>query len=782
MKGRYFFLLIVIILIVAVLSNANDHTISVTKNLASMPIAFTENQGQWDDEVLYRANAGGATMWFTLNGVFYQFTRRIIDENSIDSDENFDPIYYNFDREPNNIETMMIKAIFVGINSSPVLRSEELMEYKCNYFIGNDPEKWKSDVSNYQAIVYENIYNGIDLKYYGNGRQMEYDFICDPGVDISQIRIQYEGVESISVNALGELVVETKWNSVTEEHPVVYQMEGSTRKEISGLYQLFENNTFSFELGNDYDPTKAVIIDPVLEYSSYLGGVSEGENSTDIEIDDNGNVYITGYAFSSDFPTLNPYQEEWAGSWDVFLTKIDSTGENLIFSTYFGGSVSETSKGIKLDMNGSIYLTGHTNSPDFPTINAYQSIYDSCDAFIAKFSNSGNELIYSTYLGGSNYEACASIDIDSAGCAYVTGFTKSIDFPTVNPIQEYQDGQEVFITKMNANGDDIIYSTFLGGSGSELGQEIVVDSEGNVYIVGLTNSTDYPVQNPFQIQNSGLYDVFLTKLNSIGSSILYSTYLGGESNDHCSNIVLGDPGEIYLAGGTISAEFPVVNAYQDNHAGDADIFITKLNYLENEIEFSTFFGGSSSESVHGLSIDSTGVIYLGGNTNSLDFPLFEPFQNSFQGLNHDCYFTYFNSDITEIIFSTYLGGSSDDVIASLVGNNSGAVYFVGSSISEDFPVRNAFQDELNGFHDITIGKFTPLHCCNHDGIRGDANIDGSILVDDLIDLVDYLFKGNYAPNCKEEGDANGTGQILVDDLILLVNYIFKSGPPPVACP
>ncbi|MEE8577585.1 MAG: SBBP repeat-containing protein, partial [candidate division Zixibacteria bacterium] len=306
--------------------------VSTTESLTSMPLTFTENQGQWDEKVMFRANAGGATMWFTTDGAYYQFTRRVPGDEfqgapqlAVGSD--------SFGHESDSIETMMIKASFVGANFNPAMRGEDVLEYKCNYFIGNDPTQWHTDVPSYSAVVYEEVYAGIDLKYYGNGKEMEYDFIVSPGADPSQIMVQYDGAESVSINAEGELVVETRWGEVIERRPVVYQLLNDTRVPVDGRYQLVYDNVFSFSVGDDYDRCLALVIDPVLSYSTYLGG-SNWDRGVSIAVDGSGAAYVTGYTESPDFPTENGFQETLRVFNDVFVTKLSADGNSLVYSTY----------------------------------------------------------------------------------------------------------------------------------------------------------------------------------------------------------------------------------------------------------------------------------------------------------------------------------------------------------------------------------------------------------------------------------------------------------------
>ncbi len=513
--------------------NNNFSDIQATHKLTDMPLFFTENQGQWDDIVQFRANSVGATMWFGSDAAYYQFTRIIESEIS----NSFDDVTLNMSKDLHQVEsyeTMLIKAKFIGANKNPQMVGVDMIDYKCNYYLGNDQSKWATNVPNYNAVLYEEIYDGIDLKYYDNGKQqMEYDFIVSPGADFSQIKIQYEGVESIAINNNGELIVTTMWGEVVEQRPVIYQVENNKRVPIDGSYIQKSDNSFGFALSSTFDSSIPLVIDPVLSYSTYLGG-NQSDFGTAITVDASGAAYVTGHSSSTNFPMLNPYQIG-DGSTDIFITKLNSSGTGLVYSTYLGGSSSEAAGGIAVDASGVVYLSGRTSSADFPTHNPYQGTLngDAEDAFVVKISSGGDSLIYSTYLGGNNTDYVSDIAIDALGSAYVIGATVSTDFPTYNPYQGTILGAtwDVFITKLNSSGDSLAYSTYLGGSGSDWGHGIAVDGLGFAYVVGYTYSSNFPTLNAYQGSKAIGKDVFVAKLSSAGNSLIYSTYIGGNDVD-----------------------------------------------------------------------------------------------------------------------------------------------------------------------------------------------------------------------------------------------------------
>ncbi len=690
-------------------SSDNLSNVQVTKSLASMPLSFTENQGQWDDKVQFRAIAGGATMWFASDGAYYQFTRTIKTENSdpisvVDKRYGLMP-YDRKNRQPKAVETMMIKARFVGSNSNPVIVGLEKMEYICNYFIGNDPDEWHTDVPNYSAVIYEEIYDGIALKYYGNGKQMEYDFIVSPGADYSQIKIQYEGAESISINSNGQLVVVTKWGEIVEQTPVIYQIDNSSRVAVSGEYKMMGDNSFGFELSG-YNPALPLVIDPVLLYSTYLGG-SSSDYGFGMAVDASGAAYIMGYTESPDFPTLNPYQGTFQGSYDAFVTKLSSSGTSLVYSTYLGGNNYDYGYSIAVDASGAAYITGLTYSSDFPTLNPYQGTFQGfTDVFVAKLNSTGDSLVYSTYLGGNNYDDGYSIAVDASGAVYVTGYTDSPDFPTLNPYQGTMPGSsDAFVTKLSSSGASLVYSTYLGGNNYDDGYSIAVDASGAAYITGLTYSSDFPTLNPYQGTFQGNSDAYVTKLSSTGDSLVYSTYLGGSMDDFGYGIAVDASGAAYVAGCTASPDFPTLNPYQGTFHDSADAFVTKLSSSGDSLVYSTYLGGNNYDDGSSIAVDASGAAYITGYTESTDFPTLNPYQGTIQG-NYDAYVTKLSSAGNSLVYSTYLGGSLFDYGSGIAVDTSGAVYVMGETESTDFPTFNPYQDSLKGFTNAFVIKFS----------------------------------------------------------------------------
>ncbi len=775
--------LTLVIYTTAIADKPDTHS-QTLQNFYSLPLYFTENQGQWDARVKFRANAGGATMWFAPDGAYYQFTRRI--GTKIESP--FSAIGSQFgltpddmaDRKPDSIETMMIKASFVGANQNPQMIGADLTEYKCNYFIGNDANEWHTDVPNYTAVMYQEIYDGIDLKYYGNGRQMEYDFIVSPGADFSQIKIQYEGAESISTNANGDLVIKTNWGEVIEKRPVIYQQENNTRIPVDGRYLITGANSFGFELSG-YNSALPVIIDPVLVYSTYLGGrfLDDGYG---IAVDASGCAYITGETGSANFPTLAPGQTAFQGIEDAFVTKLNRSGSGLVYSSYLGGTSLDGGADIAVDTSGAAYVTGRTYSPDFPMRNPFQGTFQggNGDAFVTKLSPSGSSLIYSTYIGGTGGDASYGITVIDYGEAFLVGNTSSNDFPTLDPYQESLQGfSDAFVTKFSSTGSSLVYSTYLGGSGSDGAYGVKVDASGAAYITGYTMSIDFPTLNPYQKTLQGILDVFVTKLSPSGAGLIYSTYLGGNRYDRAFDIAIDNSGAAYITGSTESTNFPTVKPIQDslrrNFQGSTDGFVSKLSSSGDSLIYSTYLGGGNLDYGAGIAVDAYGAAYVTGTTGSHDFPAQNPFQVPLNW-GDNIFLARFSPSGESFSYSLHFGTWHSQQSFAFTIDEYGAAYITGRTFGL-IPTLNAFQDNYQGGDfDSFVSKFSGPSCCI---TPGDFNNDGSFNIADVTAGIARIFTGGPAPVCLEQADSNGDNAFNIADLTYSIASILAVGPDPI---
>lgn len=728
------------------------------KNLETFPLAFTANKGQFADAVLFRADAGGVAIWFTGNEVYYHFTRLI--SFSFDEDDLI-KFGYRLPQRPDSIEYFLVKASFVDAGANPDIAGRGRMNYTCNYFIGNNPGKWYTRVPNYREIVYKEMYPGIDLRYHGNYRRLEYDLIVSPGADPHQIQIQYDGINSLAINNVGELIIETNFGTVVEKRPVVFQLDGGKRVPVQGEFHLTSPNSFGFKFGEGYDPSLPLIIDPVLEYSTFLGG-SSNDYGRSVAIDTAGNLYATGYLVSSDFPIKNAYDSTYNGggpaSHDAFVTKISSGGDSILFSTYLGGCTGDDRGfGIAVDSNGNAYICGVTGSTDFPAVGALQETNTGAeDAFICKFSPSGDSLIYSTYLGGSDDDAGAGITVDANGSIYVTGNTYSSDFNlSGDPYDDSLDGsKDAFVARLNPAGSALEYSTYLGGGANDAAVGIAVDANGNAYVNGYTSSSDFPTVNAYDdTYNGGASsgDAFVTRLNAAGNSLVYSTFLGGNNNDVGLAIAVDNAENAYVTGYTYSSTFPHVNAYDSTFNGDFDVFVSKLYSTGDSLVYSTFLGGLKGEFGTGIAVDQFGQACVAGNTPSNDFPVVDPYDESFNG-NYDVFVAYVAVSGDSLIYSTYLGGYGHEYAYGVVVDTGQTAYIGGYTNSFNFPTLNPIQDTVAGGYDVFATKMPKREyiCFDLDGDGfGDPWHPENDCPDDNCPTV-------YNPD-QEDTDADGVG-------------------------
>ncbi|HVF42724.1 MAG TPA: SBBP repeat-containing protein, partial [Pyrinomonadaceae bacterium] len=474
--------------------------------------------------------------------------------------------------EAGGAKSKVLRMRLVGANARARAEGSDELAGKANYFIGDDPAKWRTNVETYARVRYAEVYEGVDLVYYGNQRQLEYDFRVAPGADARAVSLEFDGADKVEVDGRGDLLLKVGGETIRQPKPVVYQEAAGARREVECAYALAKDGRVGFAVG-EYDAALPLVIDPVLVYSTYLGG-SGGDQAWAVRVDSAGNAYIAGFTTSTNFPTSNPIQAANAGFQDALVAKINPAGTALVYSTYLGGNGTDQSRGLDIDASGNAYVTGFTGSTNFPTANAFQAAQgagNAQDVFVTKINAAGNALVYSTYLGGDGaLEFGEGIAVDSTGSAYVTGVTDSTNWPTLNPIQAaLAGGGDNFITKFNPAGTALVYSTYLGGTDFELAEGIALDSSGNAVITGDTRSTNYPTLNPVQAANAGGQEAFVTKVNAAGNAMLYSTYLGGSADDQGESVAVDSTGNAYVTGTTFSTNFPTANAFQPANGGTA---------------------------------------------------------------------------------------------------------------------------------------------------------------------------------------------------------------------
>jgi hypothetical protein len=667
--------------------------------------AFIENKGQWHPDVLYLCRLGGLDAWITKWGVNYTFFK-LEEKPSAEGREPF--LREKLGRREVELIGHRVLMKLRGCAAHPQREGREMLEGYYNYLIGNDPTRHATYVRRYKEVWVKGVYAGIDMRYYLEGGRLRYDWVVEPGGDPSQIVFGLEGSEKSYIDSEGRLVFTTRFGEVKLAELRVYQGD----REIGGRF-VERPGGWGIEVGS-YDPTQLLVIDPLV-YSTYIGG-SDWDHGYGIVVDGSGYAYVTGYTWSTNYDvTPGAFQTTNGGLTDVFVTKLNATGTALVYSTYIGGSGSDAGYGIAVDGSGNAYVTGYTSSTDYDvTPGAFQTTNGGGrDVFVTKLNATGTALVYSTYIGGSNNDEGYGIAVDGSGYAYVTGETESTNYDvTPGAFQTTNGGyKDVFVTKLNATGTALVYSTYIGGSGEDYGYGIAVDGSGYVYVTGYTRSTNYDVTpGAFQTTNGGGYDVFVTKLNAAGTALVYSTYIGGSNWDYGYGIAVDGSGNAYVTGLTSSTDYDVTpGAFQTTHGGVWwDAFVTKLNATGTALVYSTYIGGSGGEEGNAIAVDGNGYAYVTGYTSSTDYDVTPGAFQTTRGGGNDVFVTKLNATGTALVYSTYIGGSGDESGYGIAVDGSGYAYVTGSANSGYDVTPGAFQTTNGGNSDVFVTKV----CCH----------------------------------------------------------------------
>jgi uncharacterized repeat protein (TIGR01451 family) len=922
----------------------------ISEAYGKLPLSFEANQGQADPQVKFLSRGSGYSLFLTSTEAVLALSRVVNTEgsNQLAGEQKA------ADLGQGSTSPAVLRMKLLGANPRPQVTGVERQAGETSYFIGNDRSQWRTNIGNYAQVRYESVYPGIDVIYYGNQRQLEYDFVVAPGANPDRIRLAFAGADKMYLDANGELVLNTAVGEVQQHKPVLYQEVDGVRREVAGRYVIKGARKVGFEVGA-YDRSRALVIDPVLVYSTYLGGTST-DRGFGIAVDGSGNAYITGVTSSSSFPTSNPLQAARNGSNDAFVLKLNPAGSALVYATYLGGSGTDTGTGIAVDGSGNAYVTGFTVSSNFPTVSPLQSTHKGGrqDFFVAKLNAAGSALTYSTYLGGSGYDFPVNVAVDLAGNAYLTGYTESVDFPTVNALQPVKKGTPAFksingggswspsstglntstvnafavdpvtaTTVYAATSTGVYKSTDSGNNWSAANQglpgvpvrDIVIDRTSPLILYAATDSGPYKTTDggatwnllgngtlSFEIKslaidpsdhltiyagafvtsniilfkstdgganwtpsdnqlngnyvqsiavdptnpslvyaatNSGLYksfnggfswtlssgsvgfapldvvidptnpatlyigtdggglwkstnggtswaktnlpaafyivysviidplnpatiyagtngqnvskstdggntwssttlgfalnaeivlainpantsvlyaggnagtDALLVKLNPSGTGLVYSTFLGGDASDFGDGIAVDAAGNAYLAGSTESLNFPIANALQGAHTTPYDAFVAKVNPTGSAFVYSTYLGGSDTESGQGIAVDSGGNAYVTGHTTSVDFPTVNAFQGTCddcQSFGSDAFVTKINASGSAFVYSSYYGGNSSDTGHGIAVDSTGSAYITGETDSTTLPALSAPQPTKNLSDDAFVAKINP---------------------------------------------------------------------------
>jgi hypothetical protein len=695
----------------------------IRANYASLPLAFEQNQGQTDSSVKYMARCEGYTLFLTGNEAVFALhsgpavsalspVRRSMELQAVATGQRKAPA-----QTDSNAAVHMQLA---GGNLSAMVSAGDPMPGKSNYFVGNDPSLWRTNVTHYARVSYQDVYPGVNLAFHGAQRQTEFDFVVAPGANPAPIALRFTGAQQMKTDDSGNLVVGSATGNILLHKPVAYQEQNGLRHPVDARFVLTADNQAGFELGN-YDRSRELVIDPAVTYlySTYLGG-SGNDSGLAIAFDSNGNAYVTGETASTNFPGAS---NTLIGNANAFVTEIAPNGTSQIYSTYIGGHgpLGDSGNAIAVDGSGNAFVAGGTTSSDFPTTSGvFQPTLASgasVNAFVLELG-SGGALTYSTYLGGTSSDAALGIALatDGSGDVLVVGEATSTNFPTTtNPLQGYLTGsnRSGFVTKLNSSASALVYSTYLGGSATgDLAGAVAVDAADNAYVTGLTYSATFTTTaGAFQTAcgscSGGNSNGFVSVINPAGSAYVYSTYLCDAGSDACEAIAVDSSGSAYVTGSTTSAAFPVTTgAAQTSFGGATDAYVTKFNPSGSALAYSTFLGGSGIDAGASIALDGSDNAYVTGQTASsgasgTPFPTANATQSAYGGGTSDAFVSVLNPAGTQLLFSTFLGGSGEDDPGALGGiavDTPGAnIYVTGTTTSTDFPINGSvFQASAGG--------------------------------------------------------------------------------------
>lgn len=730
-----------------VLSQAHSNRLSASRvagYLDALPLAFEPNQGQSSDGVKYIARGAGYTVFFTPSE-----TVLVLGTSSSTKPAE------RATTHPSDILRMSL----AGADASADFVAIDQLPGKTNYLIG-PRANWHTSIPNFRRISQRQVYPGIDIRYHGTEGQLEEDFVVSPGTDPRAIRLAFEGARTLRTNSDRELLIGLAGGAVTLRAPVAYQESNGSKHLVSAKFVVLNNRRVGFRLG-EYDQSLPLVIDPILSYSTYLGGSNiDGANA--IAVAPDGTSFVAGGTFSTDFPTVHPLQPNHGGpddfSRDALVAKLSADGSTLLYSTYLGGKNEDVANGIAVDNFGDAYVTGTTESPDFPvtpgSLNTECGGDGKCGAswnpqglivsngFVAKLNPAGSGLIYSGFIGYYELVRSQSIAVDNDQIVYVTGqtgpnlqVTVTLDpktpppppFPIMSAFQPLFGGAtDAFVMKISASGSTILYSSYLGGGNEDIGYGIAIDGNANAYVTGLTYSANLPTVNPSQPAYGGAGDAFLAKVNTDGSgpaSLVFSTYLGGSGIDQGNGVAVDRGGSVYIAGGSASTSLGTSGVVQPNCHLDAsnncegDAFVAKFNPAATgslTLSYLTYLGGSLADTATGIAVEPvnppSGFAYVTGSTVSPDFPVTSSvFQSKYGGGNADAFVAKLDPNGATLLYSTYLGGTNTDIAYGIAADAGGNAYVTGQTCSLDFPLANPEQLSPGANCDAFISKVSILN-------------------------------------------------------------------------
>ena len=672
---------------------------NINNSLLKFPLVFSKNNGQINNNSIkfYIQNTG---ICFTNSGMLIELKDSMENEGIKLHNQRFEKSLDLYDKQKQNKflkqQRIIIKQEILNARIIQPIGKNQL-EWNSNFFYGNDSSKWCTGVPNYAEIYYQNIYNGIDLRYYFSNNGLKYDFIVHPGADYKQIKIKYQGAEKLLINNKGDLIIKNKIKDIIDSDLFIYQ---NRNKPLESKFQLWNESEYGFTILGDYNKKEKLIIDPhlVMKSSTMIGGIN-WDSGFDIRIDKSGNIYLTGTTSSANFPiTPDGINTSYNGGlYDIIISKFNNNLTKLLYSTFIGGSGYEYGINLELDNNNNICLSGDTSSQDFPiTLNAYDDSYNEQppstgpDLFALKLNQSGSKLLFSTYIGGNYGDYCSSLVLDKSNNFIISGTTNSTNFPTTLNAYDlsFNGYQDAFFLRLNHNGTNVTYSTYLGGSNYDGISDILLDKSENLCMTGMTTSIEFPItSNAFDnTYNGGPWsDAFFIEFDMKSSTLNYSTFIGGNKTDIGEKINIDQSGSIVIIGETDSSDFPMTTGVYDSsyNGGSIDAFILKLNHSKLNLNFSTFLGGNKLDRALGIALDSMNNFIVAGYSNSNDFPVTDDAMKNYN-VGVDGFIAKLSNDGSKVIYSSFIGGSNSDIFYNIVADLNGNLYLTGETNSTDF--------------------------------------------------------------------------------------------------
>jgi hypothetical protein len=672
---------------------------------ADLPASFETNLGQTDPSVRFLARFRGGRAFFTDAEAVLQLPRG--------TGARPDPRSREVPASPG---ADVVRMRLEGARSVPPIPLDPLPG-RSHYLLGNDPAGWIRGVPHHGALVASGLLPGVDLRWRGlRGGRLAYDLLLAPGADPASAVLRWEGLRDLALDATGALVGRTGGGVLRHSPPVAWQVDGRRRLPVAASFALLGGERVGFRLGR-LDPSLPTVIDPSLDYSTFLGG-NNGEFVKGIAAGPAGTIIAVGQTSSFNFPTTGAFQPSKASNEDAYVTKVSATGSSLVYSTFLGGAGTDFAFDVAVAADGAATVCGYAEGTGFPTLNAFDGAYASArDGFLSRLSSDGSSLLFSTYLGGSSEDIALGVALASDGGAVVCGYTASTNFATTS--LAYQTSAPAskngFVLRTGADGSTLAWSTFLGGSSEEEALDIGVDPSGGILVAGWTVSADFPAVNAVQSYKSGSQDAFLSRLSADGSSLTRSTFFGGTSNEVAYCMSVDSLGRATIAGTTSSPDLPLVGAFQAAPAGSSEGFVARYSASGTSIERSTYLGGTGDDYPLGIGVDLDGAVAVVGQTSSLDFPLQLPIQGT-RAAQYDAFVTMFQPSVAAPIFSTYLGGSGYDIGNAVAFDTTGRIVVGGYSngATNTFPVQGAFQSVHGGVVDGFLSAFDRLPAAPQD--------------------------------------------------------------------